>query len=76
MRLWVSSFLPVRASAAAYRSIQQGTSEAVVIDVFRGDPVSKEVILWGIASELSGMLCFRKNCFKVLDLGITVLVFG
>ena len=34
--------MPERACAAAHRSIEQGTADAVVNDVFRGDPVSKE----------------------------------
>ena len=38
----MSSFLPERACAAAHRSIQQGTADAVVNDVFRGDSVAKE----------------------------------
>ena len=41
MKLCVSSFLAVRACAAAHRSSQQGIADAVVTDVFRGDAVSK-----------------------------------
>ena len=41
MRLWLGSFLAVRACAAAHRSSQQGIADAVVTDVFRGDAVSK-----------------------------------
>ena len=67
MRLWVISFLPVRAYAAAHRSIQQGTADAVVTDVYRGDPVSKEGFCeWGGGSLQNCLACcvFEKTVSK------------
>ena len=74
MRLWVSSFLPERACAAAHRSIQQGTADAVVNDVFRGDPVSKEGFGNGVGERFR--IVWHAVFLKVLELGMTVLVFG
>ena len=70
----MSSFLPERACAAAHRSIQQGTADAVVNDVFRGDPVSKE----GVGNRVGERfrIVWHAVFLKVLELGMTVLVFG
>ena len=74
MRLWVSSFLPVRTCSAAHRSIQQGIAGAVVNDVFRGDPVLKEGLGTGVGDRFRTV--WHAVFLKVLELGITVLVFG
>ena len=74
MRLWVSSFLPERACAAAHRSIQQGTADAVVNDVFRGSPASKKGVGDRVGERFR--IFWHAVFLKVLELGMTVLVFG
>ena len=54
---------------------QQGTADAVVNDVFRGDPVSKEGFWERGGGTLQNCLacCVFEKCFKVLEFSIIVL---